>query len=209
MSKRLIQWLMGAACLLGACSSTSSDSTLPTLVSTQQPQAATQQVATPEAATSEPSLTPTQGPSATPRVRPTLPPTWTLTPTLSPTPTATLLIPTRTPVTIQNTLPAACSTFDTVFAESDVQFNIGQAPRATWTSVEGAELYRLILSGPGGAILNDQIYLRETTYTFDASLFQVGEFYGWEVYPINAAGIQMCFAVGLELLPIQPISPGG
>jgi hypothetical protein len=90
-----------------------------------------------------------------------------------------------------------------------VQFNVGRAPRVTWTAVEGAELYRLILSGPGGVIINDQIYLRETSYTFDASLFTAGQLYGWEVYPINSAGIQMCFAVGLELLPVQPRSPGG
>ncbi|MDW8172597.1 MAG: hypothetical protein RML73_08945 [Anaerolineae bacterium] len=187
--------------VVSACNPTSDDPALPTLLPTRP-------IAS-ETPTSEPTLSPTQGPTATPRVRPTLPPTWTLTPTLSPTPTATLIIPTRTPVVIPNTLPPACSTFDAVFAESDVQFNIGQAPRVAWTPVEGAELYRLILSGPGGAIINDQIYLRETTYTFEAGLFQAGQLYGWEVYPINAAGIQMCFAVGLELLPVQPRSPGG
>lgn len=193
---------MAVLVLVSACNTTTDESALPTLLVTQQ------QINT-TAPSSEPTSSPTQGPTATLRVRPTLPPTWTLTPTLSPTPTATLVVPTRTPVVIQNTLPPACSTFDAVFAESDVQFNVGQSPRVTWTAVEGAELYRLILSGPGGVIINDQIYLRETTYTFEASLFTAGQLYGWEVYPINPAGIQMCFAVGLELLPIQPRSPGG
>ena len=158
----------------------------------------------------EASLTPTIQASDTPTFAPraTLPPTWTPTATWTPTETPTVFVPTSTPFVPRNTLPASCGQFDVVFADSTIEFPIGSTPRIAWVGIEGAELYRVILTGPRG-IVNDQIYLSETSYSFDASLFRVGDIYGWEVYPIDAAGIQMCFSVGMELIPRQPLSPGG
>lgn len=196
--------LMGVL-VLGAC--TQQEEALPTLIPTAD-----------VAPTEVPTIAPTQASEVvvvTQRVRPTFPPTFTPTvaPTDTPVPTQVFASPT---LFIQYATPnASCDTFDTIFEQSDYEFAAGVSPRATWRAVEGAELYRLILKESNGRVINDNIYIAETTYAFPSDLFLVGSSYGWEVYPINAAGDQMCFAVGLEMRPLrqqfpnQPLGSGG
>lgn len=192
--------------LASACTQ---EETLPTLIPTAVPPTEEMPPTAESAVESVPTATATQ------RVRPTFPPTFTPTPAPTDTPTATQVFPSPT-LFIQYATPnPACNTFDTIFEQSDYEFAVGVSPRATWRAVEGAQLYRLILKESNGRVINDQIYLAETTYTFPADLFEVGRSYGWEVYPINAQGDQMCFAVGLEmfpqrqLFPNQPLGSGG
>lgn len=139
------------------------------------------------------------------RTRPTLPPTFT--PTTPPTdePTATEVFVTASPFVSAATADANCNTFATVFDQTTLQFVPGESPVVSWQPVVGAELYRVILSEVNGRIINDGIYVKETTYTFPASLFVSGVVYGWEVYPINARNDQMCFAVGQPLIPSTPL----
>lgn len=168
----------------------------------------TQMVLPPDAeteVTATEAVEPTLAPTITPFVRPTLPPTFTPTTSPSETPTPTDIPVTPAVFVPPATLPEACSTFAPLLQESDREFVIGTAPRVTWTAVEGAELYRLVLQRDDGLIVKDDIYLAETFFVFDAGFFTLGRFYGWLVYPINARGDQMCFAVGAELTPYRPL----
>lgn len=149
--------------------------------------------------------TETPTPRPTVRARPTLPPTWTPTPAELPSSTPEPVIPVFTPFEPQNTLPSACDMFRVDFENSDSNFPIGNSPRAAWTLIEGAELYRVTIGDDLGRILRDDIYVAENSYVFDASLFELGRFYAWSVYPINAAGDQMCFQSGFDLVPFQPL----
>jgi len=187
--------LMLVLAILTACVPQESD--LPTQM-VLPPDAETEVTATEEAV-------PTIAPTLTPFVRPTLPPTFT--PTTSPSETPT---PTDVPVTPTVFIPLfrspeACSTFAPLLQESDREFVIGTAPRITRSEERGAELYRLELQRDDGFVVKDDIYLAETSFVFDAGFFTLGRFYGWLVYPINARGDQMCFAVGAELTPYRPL----
>lgn len=149
--------------------------------------------------------------SATPLRRPTLPPpmaTETPTPTATTTSTATPA-PSATPVFVFATPNPDCVAFDVVYEQSTVSFEIGASPRAVWTPINGAQLYRLALRMSNGFVVNENIYVAETTYSFPPDLFVEGQTYGWDVYPINSAGDQMCFAVGAELIPRRSRLPAG
>ena len=199
MNVRAMMVVVGVSVmLLAACNGRQDE--LPTLIPTAND-------AAPTVAPSETALEAAITPSATAtmvRTRPTLPPAFTPTTAPSETPTETEVFASPTLFVSGATADANCNTFDTNFDQSNVQFNVGDAPRASWQAVPGAQLYRVILKESNGRVINDQIYVAETTYTFDASLFANGKTYGWEVYPVNAANDQMCFAIGLELLPVTP-----
>lgn len=140
-----------------------------------------------------------------PRARPTLPPTFTptATETETATPTPTLAI-TPTFFNPPVELPPGCETFLVDDASRSIRFNLGESPTVSWAAATGAIRYRLTLAELTGRILTDTIYIAETTYTFPGELFEQGRFYGWDVYPINEAGDQMCFIQGGELTPIVP-----
>lgn len=155
----------------------------------------------------EPAASTEADPTNTPRPsgRPTLPPTWTPQPSPTMTNTPEPVFPSPTPFIPAAGVPDACSNFVADIAGSTIEFRLGTPPTAAWTSIEGAELYRLTLAEANGRVIRDDIYLTDTQYQFDGSLFEEGRFYGWSVYPINANGDQMCFQAGLELIPFVPI----
>jgi hypothetical protein len=99
--------------------------------------------------------------------------------------------------------------FDVVYEQSTVSFELGTSPRAVWTPINGAQLYRLALRMSNGFVVNENIYVAENSYNFPPDLFVEGQSYGWDVYPINNAGDQMCFAVGAELIPRRSRLPAG
>lgn len=159
-----------------------------------------------------PTLTPivvTAPPSPTPITRPTLPPTWT------PEVAASVLPPeaggrdnqaTPTPEMasqvefVPATLLPACATFGEDRERNVRSFVPGTAPQVFWTPVEGAVSYSVSLIDETGEILFTG-YTAEPTIVFDAELLEASKLYGWEVYPIDALGRQMCFARGAELFP--------
>lgn len=151
-----------------------------------------------------PSATPLAAPSLTftptPLVRSTLPPTWTLTPV----PTDTPLPPTNTPppTVLVPTLSPACNTFGPDFNRTPREFPVGAAPTVYWIKVEGAGSYHLSLVDDNANQLVDTIVV-DTSFTFDKALFKLGTRYGWEVYPLDDKGIQMCYSRGGELLPVR------
>lgn len=151
----------------------------------------------------------TEPPTATIRPttqRATLPPVPTA--TLSPTPTETPQPPfseaTSVPITPIEPL-SVCETFVVDFARTAEQFTLGNAPNVYWQPVEGAVGYRVRVYNVrnSAAELTEQaLFTAETSFQFDAALFESGEGYGWEVYPIDAAQQQMCFAIGGALIPV-------
>ncbi len=154
----------------------------------------------------------TEEPTSTPVINPTLPPTWTNTPEPSetPIPTATEIVDTATPLPEPETVASVCDAFAADPEGSTREFLPGEAPVASWTSIEGAELYRVFLSTRSGTLIRDDIYTAETTFTFDPNSFEFGEFYIWAVWPLDAIGDQMCFERGGELIPQRPpVGSGG
>ncbi|MCU0513948.1 MAG: hypothetical protein MUE40_15435 [Anaerolineae bacterium] len=182
--------------LLAACQPQAQ--VLPTLeaLPTLPPPSATPAAPVPAAAT------------ATPFVRPTLPPTFT--PTAEPTATETHT-PTPPPTATFFNPPATVPTDCTAFLISDgsrrVEFRAGETPAVAWSAAPAAVRYRITLYDFAGSIIRDDIYIAETFYNFPPELFEPRRNYSWEVYPINAAGDQMCFAQGGELVTVVP--PGG
>jgi hypothetical protein len=192
----LKRFLMGGFFILAlaACQPQQQPTATPTaVVPTVTPTVAGEATATPTPAapvarnTLPPPFTPTQSEPATPTV------------TETPPVTATFFDPVVT-------LPAGCETFLVSDASRSIRFNLGESPTVSWSGAAGAVRYRLKLVETTGRILDENIYIAETSYTFPAELFGRGRFYGWEVYPINEAGDQMCFIQGGELTPV--VQPG-
>lgn len=165
----------------------------------------------------EPEITPevteevtTEMPTATPLPleRPTLPPTW----TPSPVPEednsqqteqvmATPAAPTDDPnAFVPPTALEVCNTFGEDRSLNQRTFTMGEPVRVFWTSVQNAASYSISLVNSSGLVLATD-YTRETTYVFPPELFTNNDLYGWEVYPIDPAGQQMCISRGAELMP--------
>jgi hypothetical protein len=124
-------------------------------------------------------------------------------------------MPAETPTTeaapvIEVTQPtplAACATFQEDLARNSRSFSIGESPQVFWTATEGASAYHIALVSVDpatpealpGEIFAD--FTQDTNYTFPAELFQTGKLYGWEVYPVDGVGQQMCLSIGAELFP--------
>jgi hypothetical protein len=196
--RNIIVALLLAMALLAACTP-ATEGALPTLIPVDQ------QATTDAAQNTGPSPSPTHTlpPSDTPLplVRPTLPPTFTPSPTASVPPSPTVFIPTPTlfiPPGGQE--PESCSTFRIRFQESDREFAEGEAPRVSWNPVEDAELYRINLLQSDGQVLQRDTLLG-TQYVFNESFFEFGNQYGWEAYPLDVTGGQMCRSIGGELIP--------
>lgn len=161
----------------------------------------------------------TPEPSATPLElrRPTLPPTWTPSPEVggqaqaqnvdvTPHPEGQ---PTQPPAGITQFAPATpldvCNTFGEDRELNRRTFKIGESPQVFWTAVEGAASYSVSLIDETGQVVLTE-YTVEPTITFDATLFEEGKLYGWEAYPIDALGQQMCLGRGAELFPEDPLA---
>jgi hypothetical protein len=144
------------------------------------------------------------------RVPPTFPPTWTPegeatietvveTPTTEP--------PTQVPASPPATALEACNTFVEDTARNTRNFPLGAAPQVFWTAVQGAATYHIALVAADPAATDSQPievfadFVSDTTYTFQADLFERGMLYGWEIYPLDGIGQQMCASIGAELNP--------
>ncbi|NWG16606.1 MAG: hypothetical protein HXY41_08225 [Chloroflexi bacterium] len=154
---------------------------------------------------------PTEAPAATlpptepPVQRPTLPPTW----TPSPAPVEAATLPPTEPPAVDNpnaglppsqaTLPA-CATFREDRSRYSTSFRLGSEAAVAWIAAETAASYRVNLIDEFGTELFAG-YTTETTFLFAADLFERGKRYGWNVYPMDAMGQQMCISVGGELFP--------
>lgn len=142
----------------------------------------------------------TEAPTPTQIRRATLPPTWTPVPQVAP--TATEIIPTEvipTPVPPATALEV-CAAFGEDRALNKRTFTLGQPAQVFWTPVVGAMQYSISLVDQTGTALHVD-YTADTNYNFDATLFEAGKLYGWEVYPIDGIGQQMCLGRGAELFP--------
>ena len=132
---------------------------------------------------------PTQVPQATAPPVVTLPPTWT------PQPTNTAIQATLTPTEGPTSAPIrtlqACDGFGPDFANSDTEFVLGESPTISWTSVEGAELYRiLIFDELQVEVLRD--FTEETSRSINPDVFYIAGRYGWQIEPLDAIGVQIC-----------------
>lgn len=148
----------------------------------------------------------TQPPPPTALPRPTLPPTWTPAPEVTNTPPPTpdlanggAVLPQETPV-IAPTLPEACNSFGPDPNRTVRTYKSGQDTTVYWVPVEGAEYYSVSLTDENDEIIFTD-YTADTSYTFSADLIEDGKLYGWQVYPINPLGQQMCLTRGAELFP--------
>jgi hypothetical protein len=145
----------------------------------------------------------TEPPTPTEIKRATLPPTWT--PVQEVTPTATEVTPT---VSVDTPIPPptpleVCATFGEDRTQNKRTFTFGDSPTVYWMPVQGAVQYSISLVDETSTALYVD-YTADTKFTFDASLFEQGKLYGWEAYPIDNIGQQMCLARGAELFPQQP-----
>ncbi|MAS34174.1 MAG: hypothetical protein CL610_09210 [Anaerolineaceae bacterium] len=156
----------------------------------------------PAAATDTPDVTATA--TATVAQRSTLPPTWTpgVQPTVTVAAVNTSSGPTQVPPTTvpQPTLPEACNSFAVDIEQTPRNYQAGQDVTVYWTPVDGSEFFFVALTDNTAQVIFED-YTDDTSYTFPADQFEAGEFYGWQAYPINAIGNQMCLSIGAELLP--------
>ncbi len=139
-------------------------------------------------------------PTATEIKRATLPPTWT--PEQEVTPTAIESVATQvvnTPIPPATALEV-CTTFGEDRALNKRTFTLGQPAQVFWTPVAGAAQYSITLVDQTGASVYVD-YTADTNFTFEATLFEAGKLYGWEAYPIDNIGQQMCLGRGAELFP--------
>lgn len=163
-----------------------------------------------------PESTPTEALTATPTAtiapRSTLPPEWTVAPPTDEAggdtendPSAPPTLTAEPPVDLQSPIPAsaldeACDSFGPDLDRSQRTYRPGENATVYWYPVEGAEFYSVTLTDESGeAVITG--YTEETGYVFEADLFAEGGFYGWEAYPINSVGQQMCLTRGAELFP--------
>lgn len=156
-----------------------------------------------------PSETPIPAASATPPATPTpiqratLPPTWTPQGVVTFTPLPTLIPPanvTQEPPRVEATLPESCNAFGPDLSQTLRTYRPGQDVTVYWIRVPEARFYYVALLDENGRVVLED-YTAETQFVFPADLFQAGKPYGWQVYPINAIGNQMCFTQGAELFP--------
>jgi len=192
MRKRTLPFIV-ALVLLAACQQ---QAVVPTLVPTSLAP-----TATPEEVATDP-------PPPTAVTRATLPPTWTPAPQVTNTP-----LPAQEPITtdgeaaaqptspvIVPTLPEACNSFDPDLNRTSRTYRAGEDAPVYWIPVEGAEFYSVSLTDENGDIVFTD-YTADSGYVFSADLIEDGKLYGWEVYPINNLGQQMCLTRGAELFP--------
>ncbi len=93
-----------------------------------------------------------------------------------------------------------CNSFGPDLDQTPRTYRRGTEVTVYWTPVEGAEYYFVALTDETGTVVMED-YVAETSYLFTSDFFEGDNLYGWEAYPLNAAGIQMCAARGAELFP--------
>lgn len=161
-------------------------------------------------ATPEPTVTPLN------LQRATLPPTWTPSPaangevqsqvTTDPaaqgTPAQQI---TQAPTFLPATPLEVCAALGEDRTRNKRTFKLGESPQVFWIPVQGAASYSISLIDETGTIVHTD-YTAEPTFTFDATLFEQGKLYGWEVFPIDGIGQQMCLGRGAELFPEDPLA---
>ena len=136
-----------------------------------------------------------------PGVRATLPPTFT---------PASADEVTQQPILIQSTnfVPVTpsdeCVDLLVLFEQSESEFLVDTEPTVAWTGLPSARQYVLRLYNTTTLSLIRQFNVRETRFTFDADLFELGQYYAWEVYPENSESRQYCQKVGTEFAPYRP-----
>jgi hypothetical protein len=193
------KWLIALISLtaLAGCRQ-QSQQVLPTLIPTLSGQTQATPVGLPTT-----TAQPTQLPTAVPVQRPTLPPTWT--PSPAPTQTPDLVTPTENVISAtqaqlaQATLPA-CANFREDRDRFQSTFRLGTSPQVVWTPADNAISYRVsVIDDTGRELFSD--LTKDTQYSFRADLFERGKVYGWQVYPIDPLGQQMCLPRGSELYP--------
>jgi len=127
------------------------------------------------------------------------PPTWTpgsppsATPIKSPTP----VVPTLPPAPTWTPQPAYCRTLAVV--GGDLATRVGVAVTVRWTPIAEFSDYLVIVRHPGGGIVHSEAVAGDTL-RLPGDLFSVAGAYGWEVWPLDAAGNRACYAVGGEII---------
>jgi hypothetical protein len=196
---RFLGQLLCFAMLLGACSGGAT----PTPTSTPIPPATLTPTIDPNAPTATRTLlpgVPTEVASWTPFVRPTITDLPTVVgPAILPSPTSGLE-PTITPASVASSTPdgqlqlpgtisplatfgAACSTFARLMP-TDVNLFTGQTARITWTPVEGATQYQVVVISPSTRVVYNQLST-ETSVSIPTDDFNGLGAFGWEIVPLN------------------------
>lgn len=156
--------------------------------------------------------------TSTPLMVRTLPPTWTPSPPAEAENTSdsggdNSAVATQ-PAAVENTEPEliaptaleVCATFGEDLTLNKRTFTPGTPVQIFWTPVEGAASYFITLIDQFGDTVQTD-YTSQTTLVYPPELFKANSLYGWEAYPIDPAGRQMCISRGAELLPDN--RPGG
>jgi hypothetical protein len=68
-----------------------------------------------------------------------------------------------------------------------------------WQALPEASAYYIRLNNPAGVMVFEDM-TSATTYVFLAELFGSPGVYGWEAWPVDAAGVEICFAISGEIL---------
>lgn len=178
----------------------------------EQPPAATEEIL--EIVTEE--AVATEAATATPFIVRTLPPTWTPSPVpeggnISTDGSAEATPPAAAeenpaPEIIPPTALVVCDTFGEDRELNRRTFTPGAPVQVFWTRVEGAASYFVTLIDQNGNTVQTD-YTTEPTLVYPPEIFEPNTLYGWEAYPIDPAGRQMCVSRGAELLPDN--RPGG
>jgi hypothetical protein len=159
----------------------------------------------------------TQPPTPTPLQRATLPPTWTPSPPpenigiqsqVTPVDSGAQQQPEQTDIVEQAppTPLEVCALFGEDRDLNKRTFTLGTPVQVYWTAVQGAASYSISLIDPSGEVIMTG-YTVQPTFVFEPDLFQRDTIYGWEAYPVDPAGRQMCLSRGAELVP--DTRPGG
>jgi hypothetical protein len=81
----------------------------------------------------------------------------------------------------------------------DIEFRVGESPRIAWTGVQGAALYRVIITNETGFEVHN-VLVEDTFLDVNPDVFAQAGPYGWDVLPLDPFGIQMCIGRGDMLL---------
>ncbi len=142
--------------------------------------------------------TPVPDSSPTQQISNELPPTWT--PTFTAMPSPLPASPTAEATFANPELPETCDTFGIDLSRSQRTFPLGASPFVAWIPADNTQYYRVWVTDEFGMELSVE-YIAETEFNFPAELFQEGRRYGWNVYPVDEFGDQMCYRRGGELVP--------
>lgn len=203
MQMRLLAVMTVFMLVLVACSDGGDESEPPPALPTQaQVQPQNQDEGSDDVDTDIPSITPfpTQIPqnTAPPPVR-ELPATFTPLPgpTDTPAPTVTEALAVEPVRTFQ-----ACDGFGVDYSTYEERFVVGQSPILTWTAVDNASAYRILITDSSGNRINEE-YVTGTSYEVNPDVFPVEGRYSWVNEPVDSFNIQICPGRGEALLAVE------